>query len=84
MHIGTFTLLATLYASTRVAAQSEFACFCETNGVVDNTGTELCCEAATGGFLTAYDFYTCVLLAPITNFVRFVAVPCARSGFAPL
>ncbi|KAJ7773852.1 hypothetical protein B0H16DRAFT_1510210 [Mycena metata] len=50
MHIGIFTLLAVLYASTHVAAQSEFACFCETNGVVDNTGTELCCEAATGGF----------------------------------
>ncbi|KAJ7773853.1 hypothetical protein B0H16DRAFT_1880375 [Mycena metata] len=50
MHIGIFTLLAALCTSTQVAAQSEFVCDCETNGVVDNTATELCCEAATGGF----------------------------------
>ncbi|KAJ7858064.1 hypothetical protein B0H14DRAFT_2749999 [Mycena olivaceomarginata] len=71
MHIGIFTLLAALYASTRVAAQSEFACFCETNGVVDNTGTELCCEAATGGFLIAYDFYTCPCLVPAADLPPF-------------
>ncbi|KAJ7151971.1 hypothetical protein C8R46DRAFT_1228827 [Mycena filopes] len=49
MHLSTATFLLALYASTQVV-QATFVCDCETNGVVDNSATELCCEAATGRF----------------------------------
>ncbi|KAJ7124065.1 hypothetical protein C8R43DRAFT_958756 [Mycena crocata] len=46
MHIGTFILLASLYASTHVAASA--VCDCELNGQVSFSLTSFCCDVTAG------------------------------------